>query len=209
MTTRKRKPIENVAGGGLLHRRLFLSSSVGAAGLALLRARPADASQQDVPSWMKAPGARIAAVRRAIAVRVGGAAHCRAVPGTTGSGSSRSPLEHFEGIITPSALHFERHHSGVPDIPPGEHRLLIHGLVDRPLTFDLASLSRYPLVSRIHFIECSGNSAGLYAVDPPQGGAGALHGLVVVQRVDGCAAGDAARRSGRAAGREVAARRRR
>ena len=38
-------------------------------------------------------------------------------PGTTGSGSSRSPLEHFEGIITPSALHFERHHSGVPDIP--------------------------------------------------------------------------------------------
>ena len=62
--------------------------------------------------------------------------------------------------------------------PPGEHRLLIHGLVDRPLTFDLASLSRYPLVSRIHFIECSGNSAGLYAAEPPQGGAGALHGLV-------------------------------
>ena len=56
MTTRKRKPIENVAGGGLLHRRLFLSSSVGAAGLALLRARPADASEQDVPSWMKVPG---------------------------------------------------------------------------------------------------------------------------------------------------------
>ena len=38
--------------------------------------------------------------------------------GTTGSGSSRSPLEHFEGIVTPSALHFERHHSGVPDIHP-------------------------------------------------------------------------------------------
>jgi len=178
MTTRNNKHIETVAGGGLLHRRLFLSSSVGAAGLALLRARPADASQQDVPSWMKIPGQGLrpygerspyeSAVQRIVAP----------VTGTTGSGSSRSPLEYFEGIITPSALHFERHHSGVPDIPPGEHRLLIHGLVDRPLTFDLASLSRYPLVSRIHFIECSGNSAGLYAVNPPQGGAGALHGLL-------------------------------
>jgi sulfane dehydrogenase subunit SoxC len=170
--------IEIVAGGGLLHRRVFLSSSVGAAGLALLRARPANAAQQDVPAWMKAPGGGLrpygerspyeSTVQRIVA----------AVPGTTGSGSSRAPLEHFEGIITPSALHFERHHSGVPDIPPAEHRLLIHGLVERPLTFDLASLSRYPLLSRIHFIECSGNSAGLFAVDPPQGGAGALHGLL-------------------------------
>src|SRR6476659_2236649 len=172
------KQIEVVAGGGLLHRRLFLSSSVGAAGLALLRALPADAAQQDVPAWMKAPGQGLrpygersqyeSAVRRLVAP----------APGTTGSGSSRSPLEHFEGIITPSALHFERHHSGVPDIPPGEHRLLIHGLVDRPLTFDLASLSRYPLVSRVHFVECSGNSTALYAAEPLQATAGSLHGMV-------------------------------
>ena len=178
MKTRNSGHLEIVAGGGLLHRRLFLSSGVGAAGLALLRALPADASQQDVPAWMKTPGEALrpygerskyeSAVQRIVAP----------FPGTTGAGSSRSPLEHSEGIITPSALHFERHHSGVPDIPPRDHRLLIHGLVDRPLTFDLASLSRYPLVSRIHFIECSGNSAGLYAVDPPQGSAGALHGLL-------------------------------
>ena len=124
------------------------------------------------------PGTGSAAVRRTIAVRVGRATHrcaghrhdrLRVIPFAARA---------FRGIITPSALHFERHHSGVPDIPPGEHRLLIHGLVDRPLTFDLASLSRYPLVSRIHFIECSGNSAGLFAADPPQGGAGALHGLL-------------------------------
>lgn len=101
-----------------------------------------------------------------------------AVNGTTGSGSSRTPLEHLEGIITPSALHFERHHSGVPDIPPDQHRLLIHGLVDRPLSFDLAALSRYPLVSRVHFVECSGNSAGLNASQPAQLSAGGLHGLV-------------------------------
>ena len=52
----KNKHFETVAGGGLLHRRLFLSSSVGAAGLAWLRAQPAAAAQQDVPSWMKSPG---------------------------------------------------------------------------------------------------------------------------------------------------------
>ena len=100
------------------------------------------------------------------------------VTGTTGSGSSRTPLEHVRrdhhaerAALRAASQRRARH-------PPGEHRLLIHGLVDRPLTFDLASLSRYPLVSRIHFIECSGNSAGLYAAEPPQGGAGALHGLL-------------------------------
>jgi sulfane dehydrogenase subunit SoxC len=95
-----------------------------------------------------------------------------------GSGGSRTPLEHLEGMITPSALHFERHHNGIPNIDPKEHRLLIHGLVDRPLFFDLESLSRYPLVSRIQFLECSGNSAGLNSPEPPQQTVGALHGLV-------------------------------
>jgi sulfane dehydrogenase subunit SoxC len=178
VTTRKEEHLEIAAGGGLLHRRLFLSSSVGAAGLAFLHARPAEAAQQDVPSWMKAPGGGLRPYGERSAYESAVQRMVAAVPGTTGSGSSRAPLEHFEGIITPSALHFERHHSGVPDISPADHRLLIHGLVERPLTFDLASLSRYPLVSRIHFIECSGNSAGLYAADPPQGSAGALHGLL-------------------------------
>ena len=61
-------------------------------------------------------------------------------PGTTGSGASRTPLERLQGIITPSGLHFERHHSGVPDIDPSAHRLLIHGLVKRPLVFTLDAL---------------------------------------------------------------------
>ena len=49
------------------------------------------------------------------------------LPGTVGTGSSRTPLEHLEGIITPGALHFERHHNGIPDIDPGEHRLYVRG----------------------------------------------------------------------------------
>jgi len=73
--------------------------------------------------------------------------------------SSRTPLQDTYGIITPSSLHFERHHGGVPDIDPAAHTLTIHGLVDRPTVFTVAELKRMPSLSRIIFLECSGNSA--------------------------------------------------
>ncbi len=72
--------------------------------------------------------------------------------------SSRTPLHDTYGIITPSSLHFERHHSGVPEIDPATHTLTIHGLVERPLVFTVDEIKRLPSVSRIHFVECSGNS---------------------------------------------------
>ena len=174
--------LEPVAGNGLLHRRLFLSrgaAAVGGAGLGLLTARSAWAEgPPEVPAWMQAPGIGLRAYgsrspfEQSVQRRVG------ATPGTTGTGASRTPLERLEGIITPSALHFERHHSGIPEIEPDGHRVLIHGLVSRPLVFDLDALSRYPLVSRVQFLECSGNSAGNNAPEPPQDSAGGLHGLV-------------------------------
>ncbi len=71
--------------------------------------------------------------------------------------ASLAPLQDIEGIITPSALHFERHHAGVPDIDPSRHRLLIHGMVDRETVFTVDDLKRFPAVSRIYFLECSGN----------------------------------------------------
>ncbi|HEY2908100.1 MAG TPA: sulfite dehydrogenase, partial [Vicinamibacterales bacterium] len=73
--------------------------------------------------------------------------------------SSRTPLQDTYGIITPSSLHFERHHGGVPEIDPAAHTLTIHGLVDRPTVFTVAELKRMPSLSRIVFLECSGNSA--------------------------------------------------
>jgi sulfane dehydrogenase subunit SoxC len=72
--------------------------------------------------------------------------------------SSGTPLQDLHGIITPNGLHYERHHAGVPTINPAEHRLLIHGLVDRPLIFTIDHILRFPSVSRIHFLECSGNT---------------------------------------------------
>lgn len=77
-----------------------------------------------------------------------------------GSSHSLTPLQSLHGIVTPNGLHFERHHNGVPLIDPARHRLLIHGLVDRPVTFTMEELARFPSVSRLAFIECSGNSAG-------------------------------------------------
>lgn len=71
--------------------------------------------------------------------------------------SSQTPLQDLYGMITPSDLHFERHHAGVPAIDPNSYELMIHGMVDRPTVFSLADLKRFPAVSRICFIECSGN----------------------------------------------------
>jgi len=74
------------------------------------------------------------------------------------STSSTTPLQDLQGIITPSALHFERHHNGVPAIDPSRHRLLLHGLVERPRIFTVQELMRFSSASRFAFIECSGNS---------------------------------------------------
>ncbi len=73
--------------------------------------------------------------------------------------SSQSPLDDLYGAITPSELHFERHHGGVAVVDPATYTLLIHGLVERPMIFTLDDLKRFPSASRICFLECAGNMA--------------------------------------------------
>ena len=73
--------------------------------------------------------------------------------------ASRTPLQSLHGIITPNGLVFERHHAGIPDINPDLHRLVIHGMVDRPMVFSMEDIVRFPSESRVYFLECSGNSA--------------------------------------------------
>src|SRR5579863_237047 len=72
-----------------------------------------------------------------------------------------SPIQDSVGIITPSSLHYISTHRGsyVPNIDPKEHRLLIHGMVDRPLIFTVDEIKRFPFVTRTHFLECLGNRA--------------------------------------------------
>ena len=86
----------------------------------------------------------------------------RASPGMTRvsqASVSFCPLQSLFGIITPSGLHFERHHQGWWDIDASQHRLMVNGLVREPRVFTMDDLMRLPSVSRIHFIECGANSA--------------------------------------------------
>lgn len=76
---------------------------------------------------------------------------------TRESSWTMTPLESGRGIVTPSGLHFERHHGGIPTIDPARHSLVIHGMCDTPRKYSVSDLKRFPSVSRFHFIECSGN----------------------------------------------------
>jgi sulfane dehydrogenase subunit SoxC len=81
---------------------------------------------------------------------------------TTQASVSFAPLQSLFGIVTPSGLHFERHHQGWWDIDPSRHRLMVNGsdnqLLKRPMVFTLDELMRLPSVSRFHFIECGANT---------------------------------------------------
>ena len=161
------------ARNGLLDRRMFL-----AGGAALAAGPVAQAEPLAVPPWSQVPGAGF--------TPYGAPSHFEAkvgrvfasLPGTTGTGAARTPLHLTDGMITPNGLHFERSHSGVPDIDPDAHRLLIHGLVRRPLVFTLEALARYPMESRITFLECAGNGQLLNAAQPAQATVQGLQGLL-------------------------------
>lgn len=92
------------------------------------------------------------------------------------SGGTATPLQDLYGIITPSALHFVYMRAGIPAIPPADHRLLIHGLVGQSLVFTMDDLKRMPSVSRVHFIECAGNS-GAEHIGKPRDNPTKSHGL--------------------------------
>ena len=131
-------------------RRAVLATTIGAAATALngnaLRAQ--DAPLDTTKRWGRLPNA--------LGSR-SPAEHLRRNPSPT---SSRTPLQDLDGTITPSDLHYERHHAGVPVVDPAAYRLIVHGFVDRPLIFTLDDLKRFPSATRICFLECSGNFGG-------------------------------------------------
>jgi len=93
------------------------------------------------------------------------------------SSISMTPLHKLKGIITPNGLAFERYHGGLPNINPDEHRLIIHGLVDRPLIFTMDELKRFPSVTEIKFLECPANG-GMEWKAPQMEGLQFTHGML-------------------------------
>jgi sulfane dehydrogenase subunit SoxC len=171
---------ESAAGNGLLDRRALLAGGASLAGAAgVIAARPTfGAAELSIEQWMTEPGSPFTAYGQPSRFESKVVRTFASAPGTTGAGSSRTPLQRLSGTITPNGLHFERHHSGIPDIDPDAHRLLIHGLVKRPLVFTLEALARYPMETRVSFIECGGNTGALYQKEPVPVDLQATHGLL-------------------------------
>lgn len=149
---------------GKSSRRQFLTAGSAVVG-GMLAAGPTRAQAADpagppaIPEWMKEPGADVGS-------QVYGTPSpfeknvIRNVPQGSKqytSSASRTPLQDLDGIITPNGLFYERHHGGFPTIDPAQHRLMIHGLVERPLVLTVDDVRRFPSESQIYFLECSGN----------------------------------------------------
>jgi sulfane dehydrogenase subunit SoxC len=92
--------------------------------------------------------------------------------------NSKAPLQKLVGEITPSDLHYERSHAGAPDLDPSKHRLLVHGMVGKQLVFSVDDLKVMPSVSRILFLECTGNGWENWKKADPNLTVQNTHGLV-------------------------------
>ena len=171
-----------VAANGLLHRRAFLKGGALFAGSAAVVAAGASLAANPVglesPPWMTAPGSPFTGYGVPASAEEVVQRSFNLNPARPGTGASRTPHHLLNGTITPNGLHFERHHNGVPDIDAAQHQLVIHGLVERPLIFNLESLSRYPMESHFRFVECAGNSGAASGATPPQRDVQAIHGLL-------------------------------
>ncbi len=134
----------------------------------------------NVPEWTKSLGPGVTAspygapspFEKTVVRR-----HVEWLTATEQSSINFTPLHELHGIVTPSGLCFERHHGGVPEIDPAQHRLIVHGMVDRPLIFTMDDIVRFPSVSRIHFLECPANG-GMEWKGAQMDGVQFTHGMV-------------------------------
>jgi len=178
MTKPRLEDLEPVAGNGLLDRRAFVKGGAVLAAAMSGYSLTESASAQPLvdAEWMRTIGPDIPEYGQPspMETEVVGSLVRRSWGGV---GNRRTPHHLLNGTVTPSGLHFFLGHAGLPNIDPREHKLLIHGLVRQPLVFTLESLMRYPMETRMGFVECGGNSAPLYSPEPIQDTVQALHGL--------------------------------
>ena len=172
--------LEVIAGNGLLGRRAFLrgGAAFAAAVTGYTVARSAAAEPLKDDPWSLGMGAVTPPLQTPSRFEKHVVRTLSNPNNELRNSHARTPHHLLNGTITPNSMHFSINHSGLPDIDPEKHRLVIHGLVRQPLVFTVESLSRYPMESRMAFVECSGNSAPMFSNQPVQATAQALHGLV-------------------------------
>ena len=143
-------------------RKAFIGASAAMVAPAMARAAgEGDPAILDLPPWSTSLGLPVAANPYGLPSQYERGLVRRESPGLTrvgGSSVAFTPLQGLFGIITPSGLHFERHHQGWHDIDPSKHRLMINGLVKSSSVFTMDDIMRLPSVSRVHFIECGANT---------------------------------------------------
>lgn len=150
-----------------ISRRELIAGAALTAGAALLPALPDAANAQAAQAPQGDPSSLPGTPTTPVSARSPFESPARTPVGAQ-AGASFTPLQHLTGTMTPNDLIFERHHSGVPALDPRKHKLVIHGLVDRPMTFMLDDLKRFPSVSRVYFLECSGNGRAAFKDPKPE-----------------------------------------
>ncbi len=144
-------------------RRSFLKAGL-AAGSALVATGAARAADDpaitELPSWTTSLGDGVDARPYGMPSEFEAHVRRRHVPWLTADATSSvnfTPLHDLDGIITPNGLCFERHHGGIAEVDPAQYRLMINGLVEKPLVFTLQDLKRFPRTNKVHFLECAAN----------------------------------------------------
>jgi len=154
--------------GTRVNRRAFLRGgaaltagvAAGAAGGRIVRADSAAGQPPNVPDWSRYLGSGVDAAPYGTPSPYESEVVRRNVPWLTATPESSvnfTPLQDLHGFVTPNGLCFERHHGGVAEVDPADHRLVIHGLVEKPLVFTVDDIRRFPPVSRFYFLECAAN----------------------------------------------------
>jgi sulfane dehydrogenase subunit SoxC len=173
-------PLEPVAGNGLLDRRALLRGSALVAGAMTTGASATGTAAEPVQNdpWSLETGSVVPPYQVPSRFEKDVVRTLSNPDNEFRNSHARTPHHLLQGTITPNGLFFSICHSALPDIDPAQHKLVIHGLVKQPLVFTVESLARYPMVTRVHFLECSGNSAPMFSSEPLQVTAQAIHGLV-------------------------------
>ena len=175
-----RDPAPDAGRRGVLRAGAALAAFAGGA-IVPARGFAAEGAQPlAVPDWMHRQGRPILSPPYGVPSRFEKdvVRRAREQRATDTASASFTPLQDGFGIITPNGLCFERHHAGVPDIDPELHRLVIHGLVERPLIFTMDDVMRLPSASRVAFIECAGNTQN-WKNSHPGFGVQQTHGLLM------------------------------